>query len=334
MNGFAPPPILTLHPNKFDWFIYHGTIWFLIYYLLIKMLSPGQFDGPPPAGGTELYCNVSPLEQPPPDAARLTGGCGGSDVTNNSNEVASTSPPSSARSVGLVNIALRPTSMYDPDQSLFDAAERTEDDIYENQVVQNNTDPTYDNEVSAPSLVSQESSILHTVHEGALHPTVTTEKLRSEGFAEADIVRAMEIVGDNEDMTRRILQSFVSRNWIMPRDLETHVMPRDLRHTTWDTACHATHVIPRDTRHAKHSIHLPCRRGVNFSNLFGLRGDIQFSGLWGVGRNVRAPRILRGSNQFGKFFSEWICFPLFQFQIWYPVDLKEKGNFVGGYKEY
>ena len=112
-------------------------------------------------------------------------------------------------SSGLMNIALRPTSMYDPDQSLFDAAHLDENDIYENQ---SNLESVYDNEGPLSGSVS-------TPPKGAppdipLHDTThsTARKLREEGFADADIVRAMEIVGDNENMTRKILQSFVSRN--------------------------------------------------------------------------------------------------------------------------
>ena len=43
-------------------------------------------------------------------------------------------------------------------------------------------------------------------------PLTTKEKLLAEGFRETDVQRAVDIVGENEEMVRKILQSFVARN--------------------------------------------------------------------------------------------------------------------------
>ena len=80
--------------------------------------------------------------------------------------------------------------MYDPDQSLFEGADHVtsqsqSDDIYENQPAS----------LSSP-----------------VTPLTTKEKLLAEGFQETDVQRAVDIVGDNEEMARKILQSFVARN--------------------------------------------------------------------------------------------------------------------------
>ena len=98
----------------------------------------------------------------------------------------------------LLNIALRPTSMYDPDQSLFEGGEHVNsvtsqgggDDIYENQPINNMSSPHHNQQ-----------------------PVTTKERLLAEGFRETDIERAVDIVGENEEMARKILQSFVARNW-------------------------------------------------------------------------------------------------------------------------
>ena len=82
--------------------------------------------------------------------------------------------------------------MYDPDQSLFDREENppAEDDmIYENQT------GNVSSNMSSPAT-----------------PLTTKEKLLAEGFRETDVQRAVDIVGENEEMARKILQSFVARN--------------------------------------------------------------------------------------------------------------------------
>ncbi|XP_063688628.1 E3 ubiquitin-protein ligase CBL-B-like isoform X2 [Bolinopsis microptera] len=139
----------------------------------------GQFDDSLPKVTTtennDLYCNVeAPQQQPTPT----------DDVTKQ----LLTSPMSGGKSTSpLLNIALRPTSMYDPDQSLFEGGEHVNsvtsqggDDIYENQPINNMSSP----------------------HNNQL-PVTTKDRLLAEGFRETDIQRAVDIVGENEEMARK-----------------------------------------------------------------------------------------------------------------------------------
>jgi len=90
-------------------------------------------------------------------------------------------PPSSG--LGIANIALRPSSIVDPDNWLFDGdASPSGEDIYENQ---------------GPS----------TPPPAAL-PQTTAERLIAQGYSAEDVGRATNIVGDNYDMALMILKSF------------------------------------------------------------------------------------------------------------------------------
>ncbi|KAL5271438.1 hypothetical protein ACHWQZ_G001917 [Mnemiopsis leidyi] len=142
----------------------------------------GHFDETLPkiTENNDLYCNVDSQPPPPPPPS--------DDVTKQT----LTSPMPGGKSASpLLNIALRPTSLYDPDQSLFDREDHppTGDDIYENQT------GNVSSNMSSPAT-----------------PLTTKEKLLAEGFRETDVQRAVDIVGENEEMARKILLSFVARN--------------------------------------------------------------------------------------------------------------------------
>jgi len=150
--------------------------------------NAGHFDETLPkiTENNDLYCNVDSQQHPPQQSSE--------EVVKQT----LTSPMSGAGSKStspLLNIALRPTSMYDPDQSLFEGADHVagvpqSDDIYENQP-------------------SNMSSPINPPPPAVL---TTKEKLLAEGFRETDVQAAVDIVGENEEMVRKILQSFVARN--------------------------------------------------------------------------------------------------------------------------
>lgn len=87
-------------------------------------------------------------------------------------------PPTAG--LGIANIALRPSSIVDPDNWLFDGdgTGNSREDIYENQ------------ESSEPP------------------PQTTSDRLIAQGYSAEDVSSATNIVGDNYDMALMILKSF------------------------------------------------------------------------------------------------------------------------------